>query len=142
MRLSYRGLPYTCEPQTMDEAETQLRGRYRGQNYALMYPRHIPVPQPVLDLQYRGITYRTKTMGEIEARRYPTQNVAMAEATAFSSAPLASKRSSGKQALMSEIGRVHRENLQLRLQHRLNVARAQGNTNLISQLENEMHQIA
>lgn len=140
MRLTYRGLPYTYEPATVDQAETQLRGHYRGQSYAMTYARHIPVPQPALDLQYRGIAYRTKTNGEIESRG-PVSTPAPSTASALSRTSHQS-HSLGKRALMYEIGRIHRENLQRRLQHRLEVAKAQGNAGLIAQLENEMRQMA
>lgn len=140
MRLTYRGLPYAYEPATVDAVETQLRGHYRGQSYALTYPRHIPFPQPALDLQYRGIAYRTKTNGEIESRE-PISTTTPTTASALSSASRKA-RSAGRRALLAEIGRVHRENLQHRLQHRLEVAKAQGNSSLIAQLENEMNQMA
>ncbi|MGB3496560.1 MAG: DUF4278 domain-containing protein [Elainellaceae cyanobacterium] len=140
MRLTYRGLPYSYEPLTVDEAETQLRGRYRGHSYALMYPRHIPVPQAALDLQYRGIAYRTKTTGEVESRG-PVSAMAPATASGRSN-PSRKGRSAGRLTLMQEIGRVHRENLQRLLQHRLEVAKAQGNSSLVAQLETEMSQMA
>ncbi len=145
MRLTYRGLPYNHESAVVDEVETQLRGRYRGQSYALTYPRHIPVPQPALDLQYRGIAYRTKTNGEIESREPVTAKTsAMAPTLSNSSRNDRSTgtRPTGKRALMLEMGRVHRENLQHRLQHRLEVAKAQGNSSLVAQLESEMSQTA
>ena len=46
-----------------------------------------------------------------------------------------------RQAIRKELSTVHRQNLQRRLNHRLEVARADGNETLIQQLESEMNSI-
>lgn len=151
MRLSYRGLPYDCEPPSVDMAETQLTGRYRGKAFNFAYPRHIPVTQPSLDLQYRGISYRTTTMGRIETPSPTGQVTSPAtnnSATNNNNEGIPSTPAQihplrmRKQVLMQEITKIHRENLQRRLIHRIEVARARGDERLVAQLENEMHQMA
>jgi hypothetical protein len=44
--------------------------------------------------------------------------------------------------LLKEAAESHRNNIQRTLQHRIEVARAQGNEMLLKQLEEEMHQLA
>jgi hypothetical protein len=44
--------------------------------------------------------------------------------------------------LLREAAEAHRANIQQSVQHRIDVARAQGNENLLRQLEDEMQQLA
>ena len=46
-----------------------------------------------------------------------------------------------RRALLREASRIHHENMQRSLAHRLAVAQAQGNESLVHQLEDEMHQM-
>ncbi|MGJ3249709.1 MAG: DUF4278 domain-containing protein [Elainellaceae cyanobacterium] len=134
MRLSYRGVRYDSEPLPVDMAETQRIGRYRGHTFRFAYPRHIPIPQPTLDLTYRGIMYQTSATGAIQTRQpvaatnevVPTQNKAAKP---------------NRQSVLREVARVHNQNIQNRLQHRLEVARARGDENLVAQLEREMQRV-
>lgn len=140
MRLSYRGLPYEYEPPSIDAAETQMRGNYRGHKINFSYVRHIPVPQPAQDLQYRGIHYHTTTTGLIQAQ-LPVAPVRVPQPSP-TPAPESRPIRLHKKAIMREVAKVHKENILQRLQHRLDVARQKGDQGLIAQLEKELHQIA
>jgi len=136
MRLSYRGLPYDYEPPAIDVAETQLQGRYRGQAINFSYPRHVSVPQPALDLQYRGIPYHTTTAGVIEARLASPSSAKPSLTKAPELLPIRMH----KQSIIREAAAVHKSNIQQLLRHRLEVAQARGDQQLVSQLKREMHQ--
>lgn len=133
MRLTYRGseYDYRAVPVTMVESDTV--GIYRGQRLQFSTPRHVPVPQPALALNYRGVPYRLTETGTMEA-------VAIARKPRSTSSVLLHSYGHSK-GLASEIAKVHRLNLERRLQHRLQVAQAKGDQNLILQLEKEMQQL-
>ncbi|MGJ3247607.1 MAG: DUF4278 domain-containing protein [Elainellaceae cyanobacterium] len=135
MRLSYRGVRYDSEPLPVDMAETQRIGRYRGHAFRFAYPRHIPIPQPTLDLTYRGIMCRTSATGAVQTR----QPVAAPVNEVVSTKNKVAKPN--RQNLLREVARVHSQNIQNRLQHRLEVARQRGDDTLVAQLEREMQQV-
>lgn len=115
MKLGYRGVAYEYEPPTIDMTEGEIGGKYRGQPWRCSYPRHIPVPQPTLDLKYRGVAYRTNT-----------QQPAI---------PATSSRTS------PELAETHLANIRRRLEHRLQVAKNSGDEKLIRMLEAESRQL-
>lgn len=131
MRLVYRGNRYEQETIPMEMAGSSVIGSYRGSRYELAYPRHIPVPQPVQDLQYRGVSYHRTENGTVLAGDPVRQ--------ARSQQPPASLR---KKQQQNQLDQVHRLYLMRRLEHRLEVAQARGDENLVHQLEKEMQQIA
>ncbi len=135
MRLSYRGTSYDYDPIRVDQVESPIKRHYRGQPFNVSYPRHIPVPQPIQNLTYRGVAYRTTGTGGVEAV-VPVAETAAAIPTINWSTRQA------RQALMKEVGRIHRTNIERSLLHRLEVARAKGDQYLVGQLEREMQQIA
>jgi hypothetical protein len=134
MRLSYRGQHYDYEPVPVDMAETNTTGHYRGHQFNFSYPRHIPVPQPILDLKYRGVAYRTSSSGLITTPQPAIQPDQEVVPVRFK--PVKSNR----QVLLREVAKIHSQNVQQRLQHRLDVARAKGDEWLVAQLEREMQQ--
>jgi hypothetical protein len=132
MRLYYRGTGYDLEPSifdvsTLEIPESSVTGYYRGHAFNLNYPKHIPVPQPERNLNYRGTAYRVLTTGQLE-----TLAVAPVKRVTATRSPLRSSR--------QNLAEVHRKNIYLSLQHRLEVAQASGDRYLIQQLEQEMHQ--
>jgi hypothetical protein len=145
MRLFYRNASYDYEPVPVNMAETSLNGRYRGQNFQFQYPKHIPVPQPVLNLKYRGVAYQTTPDGSTTTIKPAVKPVVRAVAPARVTADVMSGQLHSAffnhQAMMGEVANVHRQNIQRRLQHRLEVAKAKGDVTLISQLEQEMRLI-
>jgi hypothetical protein len=134
MKLSYRGVQYDYNPQPVELTEGEVSGQYRGSHFKFGYPRHIPVPQPILNLKYRGVAYRTTETGGTEAVR---PAVRREEPVSVYARPVLTT----KQALMSEVARIHRENIQRRLQHRIEVAREKGDQLLLNQLEQEMRHV-
>ena len=119
MKLSYRGAAYEYEPPTIDMVEGEVGGKYRGQPWRCSYPRHIPVPQPALDLKYRGVAYST----------YPkAQESAIAKI-------------SNSRKVCPELAETHLANIRRRLEHRLQVAKDSGDQKLIRMLEAESKQL-
>ncbi|HIK32925.1 MAG TPA: DUF4278 domain-containing protein [Oscillatoriales cyanobacterium M59_W2019_021] len=125
MKLTYRGVTYEYNPCPQDMTEGKILGRYRGRDWSLRYPRHMSVPQPIAQFQYRGVPYRTTATGDIQAVN--TQTPALGNV---------------KQPTLSEVAKVHHAHLIQRLQRRLEVAKAQGDAQLVSLLEEESRQLA
>jgi hypothetical protein len=140
MRLSYRGVHYHHEPTPVDLVESGISGQHRGQAFAFTYPRHIPVPQPTVQLKYRNVAYQTTATGTITsvpAGVHP--ELAAGERTVAIPLPLKSRI---RQVQNSDLTKVHLENIRQRLQHRINVAKDSGDTTLLRELEKEMHLFA
>jgi hypothetical protein len=137
MRLSYRGTHYHFQPTPVDLVETGVSAKYRGQQYNLSYPRHIPVPQTAATLKYRGVAYQTTETGTIRSIA-PAVRSAVAAGRAVP-LPLATQV---RRLLPEEAAKVHQETIRQRLQHRIEVAKARGDEQLLHQLEDEMHRFA
>ena len=54
MQFSYRGVLYDKKPLTLEVTESEISGKYRGQDWHYRYPKHIPQLQPKIFMQYRG----------------------------------------------------------------------------------------
>lgn len=141
MRLVYRGQSYHTDVVPVDMAESDVVGHYRGQTVNFTYPRHVPVPQAVQNLKYRGVAYRTTATGAVEAIA-PGIETRPAVAMASSIGTVKAAAPKSRQAMLAEVARAHRQNIQRSLQHRIEVARARGDEALVSILEREMQQIA
>lgn len=140
MRLSYRGAQYHHEPTPVDLIDSGISGQYRGQTLNFAYPRHIPVPQPTIQLQYRGVPYRTTATGKIESAAPVHPEMAAGEQAVAIPLP---PRSRARSLPVDDItATVHLKNIRQRLQHRMDVAKANGDTNLLHELEKEMHLFA
>lgn len=137
MKLVYRGHAYESNPVGVDLVESSTVGLYRGQAYRFTYPRHIPVPQPALDLKYRGVAYHRDAQGIVTAS-VPAAPVKDTEQPAY----FRGEPTQSRKAKLAEAAKVHHETISRRLQHRLEVARQKGDQALIQQLEHEMQQIA
>jgi Domain of unknown function (DUF4278) len=137
MKLVYRGNTYESNPVAVDLVESSTVGHYRGQTYHLTYPRHIPVPQPALDLKYRGVAYHRDAQGNVTAVEPSARSQAASQPAYLVSEPSVSRK-----AKLAEAAKIHHETISRRLQHRLEVARQKGDQTLIQQLEHEMQQIA
>jgi hypothetical protein len=137
MKLVYRGVRYEHEPATLAVCEGEVGGKYRGQ----IWQRHIlteaPAPQPVRHLVYRGVPY---TMGTIEpAVARPAAEPTMVPSLAAVTRNLAS--GSVLSNIKSQVSRLHRSNLQHNIEHRMEVAKEQGNMTLLAMLEREFQEI-
>ncbi|MFE4105167.1 arginine synthesis PII-interacting regulator PirA [Almyronema epifaneia] len=139
MKLCYRGVEYDYNPPALEVTESDIVCQYRGRPLTYSYVRHIPIPQPVATLNYRGVAYQTNAKGQVEAVNTPAESI-FAKLSGFSQRtnPMAQAR----RELLREAAQTHQENIRRSLMHRLEVARAKGNEVLVRQLEDEMHQIA
>ncbi|NJO44128.1 MAG: DUF4278 domain-containing protein [Cyanobacteria bacterium CRU_2_1] len=133
MQLSYRGVHYHYQPTPVDLVDSGISGRYRGQKVNFTYPRHVPLPQPVVELTYRGVTYRTTASGGVEPVALTDRNTVSVGQTV--PLPLASQV---RRLTNNGVIEVHRQNIQRRLQHRIEVAKTNGDESLLRQLEHEM----
>lgn len=130
MKLSYRGVNYEAAQSTLEVTEGEIGGLYRGQNWRFNYVRHIPEPAPVKDLKYRGIAYRTGKPTDTSVGTQPIGTLGRCTIAARN-----------KREVLDEITRCHLKNIQRSLEHRLEVAKAKGDENLIQLLEAESAQM-
>lgn len=57
MKLQYRGNFYEYKPQFVETLESEITAKYRGANYKVKQPVHLPVPHAIVNLKYRGVAY-------------------------------------------------------------------------------------
>ncbi len=140
MRLSYRGASYNYQPTPVDLIDSGVSGQYRGQRYNVAYPRHVPVPQTVAKLKYRGVAYESTATGGVKAIAPGVHpELAPGERPIAVPLPLANQV---RRLQLDDSAKVHLETIRKRLQHRIEVAKALGDETLLRQLEQEMRQFA
>ncbi|MCU0567145.1 MAG: DUF4278 domain-containing protein [Oculatellaceae cyanobacterium Prado106] len=132
MKLAYRATQYDYEPPTVDMMESNLSGEYRGQKVQFSYPRHIPTPQSINRLSYRGNDYQTTATGGIEALPHVDRHVPVAPSIQASTAAMWVQK-----ARLTEADQAHRQAILQHLQHRIAAAQARGDEALLHQLEAE-----
>jgi hypothetical protein len=141
MRLTYRGTSYNHEVTPLEMIDSGLMGAYRGQAFSVSYPRHVPAPQTLRGLTYRGVTYHITPTGDrvaVGTRKGIASAVASIEKSAKSAtAPSYLKQRSARN---SEYDQVHQLHIRRRLQQRIEAAKARGDYKLLSLLESEMQQ--
>jgi hypothetical protein len=137
MKLVYRGVRYEHEPVTLAVREGEVGGKYRGQVWRQHTLAEAPAPQPIRQLIYRGVPYTTGTIvqpavtPEVTPQRVPSLATAtrnIAAGTVLSN-------------IKSQVTRLHRSNLQHNIEHRMEVAKEQGNTTLLAMLEREFQEV-
>lgn len=132
MKLTYRGVDYEHNPLTVELTPGEVGGKYRGASWERRYPRHIPVPQPVAELKYRGVPYEIGDPLDVEVTIHRKQcSIATHEA-----------RVSRCKKLGEELTKTHLVHIRRNLEHRLQVAKEQGDQHLIQLLEDEAKQLA
>ncbi|KPQ36976.1 MAG: protein of unknown function (DUF4278) [Phormidesmis priestleyi Ana] len=153
MKLTYRGVEYDSNPPMLEVTESEMGGKYRGQPFRYTYVRHVPIPQPVERLTYRGAAYQTTRQGQIlqvsdggqvsnasvvdkSQQRQAGMSFANLRDKLVNNSPAAAAR----RQLLQESSRLHRENIARSLEHRLSIAESQGNEGLVQQLRLEMSQ--
>ncbi len=124
MQLIYRGVKYETSDQHIPTVESGVSGLYRGAQW-VGHKAAEPVPQPNHVLSWRGVTYQSGSVSVTPTA--PTT-------TATPSVLPQRKRNS--------LAEVHRQSILRTLERRLQVARSQGNQDLISLLEEEWQQFA
>ena len=148
MNLIYRGDSYEYNPSSREVREVDALRRYRSaqrcktlveSNYPLIYRgatyttaqiaqafTSTPVSSSPQLLTYRGVQYLKNANGIVEFARPAKASLAPKAIT----------------PAFLEASTVHHENLRRNLERRLEVAKGQGNENLVNQLEAESRQLA
>ncbi len=132
MNLSYQGGNYESTP-SLEIAEGETGGTYRGQPWRFHYPRHIREPLTVHHQQYRGIPY---LMGKLKV----ADSVRVEEAVAHGATKLWFTHNQEDKEV-NQTTNNHLRNIQRALEHRLQIAKEKGNRNLVALLEKESEQI-
>lgn len=149
MKLTYRGIEYDYNPPMLEVTESKIACRYRGQVARYTYVRHVPIPQPAERLTYRGVAYQTTRYGQVQqlTEQQPTEQQLTEQPTRQEALSGLRSKLVGvspaikvRRELLQEASQHHKENIVRSLQHRIEVAKAQGNDILLQQLESEMHQ--
>jgi hypothetical protein len=136
MRLTYRGINYEPEAIPFETTEGEVAGKYRGQPWRYHYPRHIPELPLKLWLQYRGVHH---------SKRPVVQSPHLAEMLIPAVTPHAEFPSPPHfttQKEETEAEQAHLESIRRSLERRISVAKAQGNEQLVSMLEQEYQDLA
>ncbi len=145
MKLTYRGVQYDYNPPMLEVTKSEIACQYRGHQTAYTYVRHVPIPQPAENLRYRGVAYQTNRYGQVQQLSEGAQVSARPGTTLANLRGKLTGTSAASQArreLVSESSQLHQSNIARALEHRIEVAKAQGNQALLAQLESEMHQNA
>jgi len=136
MRLTYRGINYEPETIPFETTEGEVGGKYRGQPWRYHYPRHIPELPPKLWLQYRGVRYSKRPV--VQSSQRPEKLIpAVTPHSEFPSPPHFTT-----QKEETEAEQVHLESIRRNLERRISVAKAKGNEQLVSMLEQEYQDLA
>lgn len=152
MRLTYRGASYESNQPAIqseagehsgsrhsefDNAAGDLSGNYRGANWRHHYPRHIPVPQPAAQLNYRGVGYCIGDPIDVELMLLRGRNDRASTPTKEAISMVCTRKE-----VLDQLNDIHLANIRQSLERRLEVARAKDDQNLISLLEAEAKQMA
>jgi Domain of unknown function (DUF4278) len=144
MKLSYRGGSYEHNSPQVEMMTGAVGGKYRGATWNHKYLRHIPVPQPKVDLKYRGVAYSTGDPIDVEAvrlrREYSQVNGSATPTTEMAAAqqmPIRCDRTS----VVRELHSTHLNHLRRNLERRLQIAKEKGDNQLIQLLEAESRQL-
>ncbi|OLP15532.1 hypothetical protein BST81_25610 [Leptolyngbya sp. 'hensonii'] len=139
MKLIYRGTVYEYDlsepkavnPDLFPQAPYTLT--YRGVNIQIdpKAPSHQPPAPAECDLIYRGVSYHVSrnTQGAVTTTVKPASKAAAKPVSVPSTLP------------KQYVSKIHQANLLNNLQHRLEIAREQGNQALVVLLEAEQKQI-
>lgn len=141
MKLCYRGVEYDYSAPSLEMKDSQVTGCYRGRTFQFSYPSHVSVPQPIARYTYRGVGYTTTAQGHPQPVSSST-DVGVRQPVFQGIKGADSPMMQARRHLLMEATTAHRANMQRSLDHRLAVAKAQGNERLVQQLEEELHQLA
>ncbi len=129
MELTYRGVSHHYDPDTVDIRLEQVAGQFRGQELNWRAVTSVALPDPSLNLKFRGVPVRTSQVEAISVKQVQPQLRSQVLH------PL-------QQNFIDQVAELHRRNILLRLQQRLQAARDRGDENLIRMLEAEQQQMA
>ncbi|MFB8791458.1 MAG: hypothetical protein U7123_22125 [Potamolinea sp.] len=112
MRLSHRAINYEKTLSTLEVTESEIGVMHRGETREFRYLRHIPEPLSLVNRQYPHVV------------AVPSQTLPIKK----------------KSEALDELMYSHLRNIQRSLEHRLEVAKANGDRRLIRLLEAESQQ--
>lgn len=135
MKLCYRGVSYEFNPAQAKVVPSEIVGKYRGSSFSPSVVVENPVPQPVMDLKYRGVAYQTNTQGQVVNQLSPSD---VEQAVA----PTPASTIGWRRQSSSELVQAHRNSIINTLERRLQIAYSKGDQHLISLLEAERNQVA
>ncbi|NJR64140.1 MAG: DUF4278 domain-containing protein [Leptolyngbyaceae cyanobacterium CRU_2_3] len=128
----YRGAEYNLEPTSPPEQHQADRtAQYRGQTYQVA-DENASVPQPVMGMIYRGVSYRTSPSNGSTVIR------SKEDARSVKPTPIQTQLSSLAGPRPGGSAELHRRNLLQSLQRRLAIAKAKGDRYLMLQLQEEL----
>lgn len=133
MKCCYRGVQYEKTPSTLEVTEGEMGGTYRGQNWRLHYVRHIPEPPPTHDLKWRGVAYQTGKPSVVKSTPVESPMTMVGTRSWF--------LMNSRQKIFQQTRITHLKNICQSLEHRLEVAKAKGDQDLVRQLEKESEQV-
>ncbi|MGD1851117.1 MAG: DUF4278 domain-containing protein [Cyanophyceae cyanobacterium] len=129
MDLTYRGRRYTTPAASTRSYDGAWNGYYRG----LPWHRHEvrAIPHTPQELSYRGVPYSVNRKGQVMPSSRPRK-----------AAPTWALTARASTHRVTEVAVRHHEALVSRLEARMAIARNQGNTQLLQDLESERQQLA
>ncbi len=123
MRLSYRGASYEYNPPTLEVTEGEIQGKYRGTTWRCRTISEIPVPRSPHTSETQKDFYSRQDFSQIE-RSQPSQTQQIC--STFN--------------VLQQLKRIHKSNIGRSLDHRMQVAKDQGNYQLLQVLESELRE--
>ncbi|MEC4803751.1 MAG: DUF4278 domain-containing protein [Jaaginema sp. PMC 1079.18] len=135
MQYTYRGVNYDRAPLSLEVTEGEIAGSYRGQAWRKNHPRHVLELKPKPPLQYRGVPYGQQTYVQ-------TQSGPRATCQLKSLPSIPELNNSERQTRHNLAQQIHLENIRRHLEHRIQVATAKGDRELIAILKRESQELA
>lgn len=129
MELTYRGVSHHYDPDTVEIRREEVTGRFRGQELTWRAVTSVSLPESILNLQFRGVPLRASQVDVTSLQ--PVQP----QLNTKTLHPL-------QQNFIDQVAELHRRNILLRLQQRLQAAKERGDDNLVQVLEAEQQQMA
>ena len=140
MKLNNRAFNYEPNLSNIELTESEIVDKCQATDGKQKYPRHIPVPQPKIELKSPGVECSTGDLIDIEANQL-RQNYIADDSVAVPRKNEVVLTKTKRQQLLEELNNVHLNNLRRNLERRLQVAREKGDENLIRLLEAEFEQL-
>jgi hypothetical protein len=135
MRFIYRGVYYDQVPSSLEVTEGKAGGHYRGAVWRCRTLAETPMsrttPSTPSKLTYRGIVYSPSAPTAADSPAVVTQHTLL-HRTCPKVVP----------SLLPQVQRLHRSNICRNIERRLEVAKAQGNDDLVALLEREFETTA
>jgi len=134
MKFIYRGIKYEHAPIAVEETEREVSGKYRGIEWKRHQFPHLPIHHYAAELKYRGASYYSGTPEEVEElkQRKKLNFIFDKSSNLFST----------NKPVNNKLAEIHSTNLCRDLQRRLQLAKLQGDENLIRMLKDEANQLS